>query len=137
MKDKKESDSIKEQILEINLRIAEIDEELVENAIKSLEEVVMSKKGLKKLNKASNSLEKGTEFLDNEKYLKAIKNFEKAWNQIKKALKNPHFKKLKIIELEGVDDMNFDGIPDVYLKMVEPGIKQAKEITHENYWRMC
>ena len=120
LKDKKELDSIKEQILEINLRIAEIDKELVENAIDSLQEVVIGEKGLKKLSKATNSFEKGTEFLENGKYFKAIKNFEKAWDQIKKTLKDPHFKKLKIVELEGVGDMNFDGIPDVYLKILEP-----------------
>lgn len=137
LKDKKESDLIKKQILEINLKIAEIDEDLVENAIDSLEEVVMSKKGLKKLNKASNNLENGAELLENEKYLKAIKNFEKAWDQIKKALKDPHFKKLKIVELEGVDDMNFDGIPDVYLKIVEPGKQNKPKELHMKITGEC
>ncbi|MFQ5783099.1 MAG: hypothetical protein ACE5GR_08640 [Nitrosopumilus sp.] len=118
LKDKRESDLIKEDIFEINLRIAEVDESLIESAIDNLEDIIMSKKGLKKLDKAINSLEKGEEFLEEEKYQKAIKNFIKSWDQIKKSLKDPNFKKMKMVELEGTLDMNFDKIPDVYLKVV-------------------
>ena len=117
LKNKKESNSIKEDILQINLRIAEIDKVLVGNAIDSLQDIIMSKKGLKKLDKAINNFEKGNEFLDDEKYSKAVKNYAKAWDQIKKALKDPHVKKMRIVELEGTADMNFDGIPDAYLKL--------------------
>jgi len=48
---------------------------------------------------------------------------------IKKSLKDPHFKKMKIVELEGTLDMNFDKIPDAYLKIVDPNKKnKPKEI---------
>jgi tetratricopeptide (TPR) repeat protein len=137
LKDKKESKSIKNQILEINLRIAEMDKELVENTIANLEEIIMSEKGLKKLAKASNHFEKGEELLNEGKYVKANKYFEKAWDQIKKTLKDPHFKKLEIIELEGVGDMNFDGIPDVYLKVTEPSKPNKPKQVHMKITGEC
>ncbi len=120
LKDNRESESIKERIVEINEKIAEMDKELVENAIESLEEVVMSKKGLKKLDKATNNLEKGEDYLEDGKYVKAIKNFGKSWDQIKKALKDPHFKKLKLIHLEGTADLDYDDDKDIYLKILKP-----------------
>ena len=77
----------------------------------------MSEKGIKKLDKARKILEKGNEFLEDENYNKAIKNYVKAWDQIKKSLKDPHFKKMKIVDYEGVDflDNTFDDIPDANL----------------------
>ena len=123
LKDKKELDSVKEDILQINLRIAEVDKALVGNGIDSLEDVIMSKKGMKKLDKAIKKYEKGNEFLDDDNYSKAIKKYIKSWDQIKKSLKDPNFKKMKIVELEGTLDMNFDGIPDAYLKVVDPNKK--------------
>lgn len=118
LKDKKELDSVKEEILQINLRIAEVDKALVGNGIDSLGDIILSKKGMKKLDKAINKFEKGNEFLEDDNYSKATKNYVKSWDQIKNALKDPHFKKMKIVELEGSGDMNFDGIDDVYLKVV-------------------
>ena len=115
--DKKTSNELKDEIANINVKITQLDKTLIENAISDLEEVVMSEKGIKKLDKAIKKFEKGNEFLENEKYSKALKNYGKAWDQIKKALKDPNFKKMRIIELEGVADMNFDNIPDVYLKV--------------------
>ncbi len=117
IKEKKASSEIKEDVAEIIIRITQIDRILVDNAISSLEEIVMSEKGIKKIDKAIKLFEKGNEFLDDERYSKALKKYEKAWEQIKKALKDPHFKKMKIIELEGTVDMNSDNIPDVYLKV--------------------
>ncbi len=129
MKDKKESDLIKDDILQINLRITEIDKAFVENAISSLQDIIMSKKGLKKLDKAMDKFEKDNEFLNDDNYSKAIKNYVKAWDKIKKSLKDPSFKKMKMIEFEGTLDMNFDGIPDTYLKVVDPNKKnKPKEI---------
>ncbi len=117
LKNKKSSNEIKEEITNINIRITQLDKTLVENAINELEEIVMSEKGIKKIDNAVEKFEKGNELLDDEKYSKALKKYGKALDQIKKALKDPHFKKMQIIELEGVADMNFDDIPDVYLKV--------------------
>ena len=117
LKDKKTDSDVKDKIIEINLEIAEIEKNLIENSISSLSEVIMSDKGLKKLDKAIVKFEKGNEFLEDENYNKALKNYGKAWDQIKKALKDPHFKKMKIVELEGAGDLSFDNIPDVYLKV--------------------
>jgi len=115
--EKKTSNEIKEKVTDINIKITQLDKTLLENAINDLGEIEMSKKGIKKLDKSIEKFEKGNEFLEDEKYSQALKNYSKAWDQIKKALKDPHFKKMKIIELEGVGDMNFDNIPDVYLKV--------------------
>jgi tetratricopeptide (TPR) repeat protein len=115
--DKKLSNEIKEKITDINIRIIQLDRTLLENAIHHLDEIVMSEKGIKKLDRATEKFEKGNEFLEDEKYSQALKKYSNAWDQIKKALKDPNFKKMKIVELEGVADMNFDNIPDVYLKV--------------------
>lgn len=129
LKDKKETDTIKEKILQINLRIAKVDKTLVDNTIVNVEDMIMSDKGLNKLNKAIEKFEEGSEALDEGDYDNAIKNFKKALDLIKKSLKDPHFKKMKIVELEGTLDMNFDGSPDVYLKIVDPNKKnKPKEI---------
>jgi len=117
VEDKKSSNEIKEEINNINISITQLDKALVENAINELEEIIMSEKGIKKIDKAIEKFEKGNEFLEDKKYSQALKNYAKAWDQIKKALKDPHFKKMRIVELEGVVDMNFDNIPDVYLKV--------------------
>jgi tetratricopeptide (TPR) repeat protein len=117
LKDKKSSSEIKEGINNINISITQLDKALVGNAINELEEIIMSKKGIKKIDKAIEKFEKGNKFLEDEKYSQALKNYAKAWDQIKKSLKDPHFKKMRIVELEGVADMNFDNIPDVYLKV--------------------
>lgn len=117
LNDKKTDEENKEDILGIILEIVELEKTLIENSISSLSEVIMSDKALKKLDKAIVKFEKGNEFLENENYEKALKYYGKAWDQIKKTLKDPHFKKMKIVELEGVGDLNFDNIPDVYLKV--------------------
>ncbi|MGY5143639.1 MAG: hypothetical protein ACW9XH_04065 [Candidatus Nitrosopumilus sp. bin_32a] len=117
LKDKKTSSEIKEELKNINIMIIHLDKSLVENAMNELKEIIMSEKGIKKIEKAIEKLDKGNELLEDEKYSQALKNYAKAWDQIKKSLKDPHFKKMKIIELEGVADMNFDNIPDVYLKV--------------------
>ncbi|NNM02056.1 MAG: hypothetical protein HKP26_00605 [Nitrosopumilus sp.] len=117
LKDKKASSELKEEILEIISNIVQLDKTLVENSISSLEEIVMSEKGIKKLDKAIELVDEGNESLEDEEFSKALKKYVKAWNQIKKALKDPHFKKMKIIELEGTIDMNSDNISDVYLKV--------------------
>jgi len=120
LKDKKESDSVKEDILQINFRIVEIDKMLVENAIASAQDVIMSDKGLKKLDKAIDKFEKGNEFLEDENCREAIKNYAKSLVQIKNSLKDPNFKKMKMIEFEGTGDFNWDGLDDVYLKVINP-----------------
>jgi len=120
LKDKKELDVVKQSILEINFRIVEIDKMLVENAITTAHDIIMSDKGMKKLDKVINEFEKGNEFLEDENYSKAIKNYVKSLDQIKKSLKDPNIKKMKMIELEGTGDFNFDGIADVYLKVINP-----------------
>ena len=119
LKDKKELDTIKDRILEINLRIAVVDKALVGSVIDSLQDIIMSKKGLKKLDKAISKFERGNESLEDDNYDKAIKNYVKALDQVKNAIKDPHVKKMKIVELEGSGDMNFDGIDDVYLKVTK------------------
>ncbi len=137
LKDKKESDSIKEDILQINLRIVEVDKSLVGSAIDSLQDIIMSKKGIKKLDKAINKFEKGNEFLEDDNYGKAIKNYVKAWDQIKKSLKDPNVKKMKMVEFEGSGDFNFDGIPDVYLKVVDPNKKNKPKQIHMKITGEC
>ena len=130
LKDKKESNSIKAEIVQINLRIAEVDKILVGNAIDSLEDIIMSDKGLKKLDKAINKFEKGNEFLGDNNYSKAIKNYIKSWDQIKEALKDPHFKKMKMVDLEGFIDLDNDGEEDdAYLKITNPkNLKKPKKV---------
>ncbi len=130
LKDKKESDSVKEEILEINFRIAGIDKILVGNAIDSLEDIIMSEKGLKKLDKAINKFEKGNEFLEDDNYNEAIKNYIKSWDQIKKSLKEPNVKKMKMVEFEGTGDFNGDGLDDVYLKVINPDKSNKPKQVH-------
>ena len=121
LKDKKELDSVKEEILQINLRIVEVDKILVDNAITSAQELIMSDKGIKKISKAIEKFEKGCESLEDGDYDDAIKNFKKAFNLIKKSLKDPHFKKMKMDdERVGFLDNTFDNIPDVYIKIITP-----------------
>lgn len=119
LEDKKESAVIKNEIFMINLKIAEIDKSLTNNAIISIQEIIMSEKGLKKLDKAIQNFEEGDELLDDSDYDKAMKKFLKSWNLIKQSLKDPNVKKMKMVEFEGTGDFNFDGIPDVYLKLVD------------------
>ncbi|MEX0863236.1 hypothetical protein [Nitrosopumilus sp.] len=129
LKDKKEIETIKEKILQINIKILNVDKILVGNIIDSVENMIMSDKGLNKLNKAIEKFEEGSKALDDGDYDNAIKNFKKSLDLIKKSLKDPHFKKMKIVEHEGTLDMNFDGSPDVYLKIVDPNKKnKPKEI---------
>ncbi len=130
LKDKKESDSVKEEILEINFRIAGIDKILVGNVIDSLEDIIMSEKGLKKLDKAINKFEKGNEFLEDDNYNEAIKNYIKSWDQIKKSLKEPNVKKMKMVEFEGTGDFNGDGLDDVYLKVINPDKSNKPKQVH-------
>ncbi len=130
LKDKKESDSVKEEILEINFRIAGIDKILVGNAIDSLEDIIMSEKGLKKLDKAINKFEKGNKFLEDDNYNEAIKNYIKSWDQIKKSLKEPNVKKMKRVEFKGTGDFNWDGLDDVYLKVINPDKSNKPKQVH-------
>jgi len=116
-KDKKIPDSIKNKLSDIKLKIIILDKIILGNSITSISEITMSQKGLKKIEKAKLKFEKGNESLENEKYLDAITKYSNSWKQVKLALKDPHYKKIKLIELEGVADMNFDDIPDVYLKV--------------------
>jgi len=121
LKEKKELDIIKAEIVQINIRIVQIDKILLENGINSLQDIIMSEKGNKKIVRATDMFEKGNDFLEKKDYRNAIENYEKSWEQIKKALKDPHFKKMKIVELEGSGDLDFDEdhIPDVYLKIIK------------------
>ncbi|WP_299290743.1 hypothetical protein [Nitrosopumilus sp.] len=122
LKDKKTSKEVKDQVFQINLRITEINKNLLENTIGNLSELIMGEKGLKKIEKATSNLEKGNEFLENEDYTKALKKFKKAWEQVKKSLKDPHFKQLKLIHLEGTDDLDNDDdeLQDIYIKILKP-----------------
>ena len=119
-KDKKESDFVKKEIFQINLRIVDLNKILVENAITNAQDIIMDEKGMKKLHAAINLFEKGNEFAEEENYPKAIKSYAKSLDNIKQSLKEPNIKKMKMIELEGTEDFNFDGIADVYLKVVNP-----------------
>ena len=116
-KDKKISDVVKNELVDIKIKIIILDKMILGNSITSLSEITMSQKGLKKMEKAKLKFEKGNELLENDKYLDAIIKYSNSWKQVKLALKDPHFKKMRIVELEGVADMNFDNIPDVYLKV--------------------
>ncbi|QLH04493.1 hypothetical protein C5F49_03545 [Nitrosopumilus oxyclinae] len=120
LKDKKLSNEIKDEIKNININITQLDKSLVENAINELEEIIMSDKGVKKIEKAIEKIDKGNVLLEDEKYSQALKNYVKAWDQIKKALKDPNFKKLKLIHLEGSADLDYDGDNDIYLKILKP-----------------
>jgi len=120
LKEKNESDLIKDEILRINLRITEIDKLLVENSIMIAQDVMMSDKGIKKLSEAINEFEQGSELLEVDNYRMASTKFVKAMDQIKKSLKDPNIKKVEMVELEGTGDFNFDGTTDVYLKVINP-----------------
>ncbi len=117
--DKKESSLIKEQILNKIIRLVDVDKILAENAINDAKDVIMSEKGVKKLNKAMEEFDEGLILMENTEYVKAIKKFEKSWSNVKDSFKEKHVKKMKMIEFEGTDDFNFDGIPDVYLKLLD------------------
>ena len=78
-------------LLEINLRITQINKVLVGNSIQSLSEIIMSEKGLKKIDIAKKKFEKGNDLLGQGDYSKALEKYKMAWDQIKKALKDPHF----------------------------------------------
>ena len=74
---------------------------------------------VKKIENAQKQLEKGNSDFDNEKFKKAIKHYDKALKKIQKALKEPHAKKMRIVD-KGALDLSQDGIEDIYLKMVYP-----------------
>ena len=143
--DKKISKEQKQNLNNIILKIIQIDKILVQSNIDNLDKIVMSSKSLKKLDDAKKTLDKGDEYLEKGNYNNSIKNYIKALDQIKHALKTPHMKKMELVELEGT--MNFDwhinDLDDVYLKIIEPKksdkpkkveIKIAKEcVKGDNY----
>ncbi|MHA7647030.1 hypothetical protein [Nitrosopumilus sp. S4] len=137
LEDKKEKKSIKDQVLQINLKIAEIDKIIVDNAILSAQDIIMSDKGIKKIEKAIMSFEEGSEFLENNDYEKAVNKFQKSLDLIKKSLKDPHVKKMKMIEFEGSGDFNFDGIPDVHLKLIDLGKSKDDKKVHVKISSEC
>lgn len=120
LEDKKTTKTLKKKIIEINSSIVQIDKTLVSNSIISLSEIVLGEKSLKKIDKAEIVFEKGNELLDDDKYFKALKKYGKAWDQIRKVLKDPHFKKIRIVHLEGTADLDYDNDADIYLKILKP-----------------
>lgn len=120
IKNEKELQNIKEIISEISEKIALIDKQLAENAIINELETISDEKTFKKIEKAQKEFEKGTSGLNNSDFKKAINHFEKAWQTIQNALKEPHAKKMKIVD-EGVGDISGDELDDIYLKIKNPG----------------
>jgi len=118
--DNKESDSVKKEIFQINLRIVNVNKILVGNSIADAQDIIMDGKGMEKLHVAIKLFEKGNEFAEEKNCPKAINSYAKSLDNIKKSLKEPNIKKMKMVELEGTGDFNFDGIADVYLKVVNP-----------------
>jgi len=122
IKDKKESQEIKDIITEILERLTITDKVIAELMISKAMDSVMDEKSIKKLEKAKKELERGKTDLIDEKYHKAVKHFEKAWNKTQKALNEPHAKKMKIVKeiivdtLEQNDDLN-----DIFIKIKNPG----------------
>lgn len=145
LKDKKISNDNKQNLIDIILKIIQIDKIIVQSNIDNLDEIVMSDKSLKKIEDAKKYLDKGNEHLEKGNYNNSIKSYIKAWDQIKHALKTPHMKKMELVELEGT--LNFDwhinDLDDVYLKIIDPKksdkpkkveIKIAKEcVKGDNY----
>jgi len=120
--DKKESEQIKNNIIEILEKLVNIDKALVEIVINDAIDSVADEKSIKKLGKAQKIFEKGNSELDNENFQKAVKHFGDAWNKTQKALKEPHAKKMKLVNeiivttLEQNDDLN-----DIFIKIENPG----------------
>ena len=98
---------------------AALKKQLVENAIVDALDSVADEKTVKKIEKAQKQFEKGNIDLDNKKFKKSIKHYDNSLKQIQKALKEPHAKKMKIID-EGALDLSQDGIEDIYLKIIYP-----------------
>jgi len=125
IKDEKESEQIKNNIIVILEKLVNIDKVLTEIEINDAIDSVGDEKTFKKLEKAQKTFEKGNSEFVNGNFQKAIKHFGDAWNKIQKALKEPHTKKMK-----AMDDSNLiftrdtgqppDGIADVYLKFEHP-----------------
>lgn len=124
---------------------ATLKKELVENAIISALDTTVDEKLVKKIEKAQKEFEKGNTEFENKNFKKAIKYYDNSLKQIEKALKEPHMKKMNLVELEGT--LNFDwhinDLDDVYLKIIDPKksdkpkkveIKIAKEcVKGDNY----
>lgn len=125
IKDKKESEQIKNNIIEILEKLVNIDKVLAETAINDAIDSVGDEKTFKKLEKAQKTFEKGNLEFVNGNFQKAIKHFGDAWNKIQKALKEPHAKKMKKVnETDEIWTRDTsqppDGIADVYLKIDHP-----------------
>ncbi len=128
IKDKKELEEIKGTITDILERLAITDKILSEIMINNAMNSVIDEKSIKKLQKAKKEFEKGETDLVDKKFHKAVKHFEKAWNKIQQALKEPHAKKMKIVKEEVIDYLDQDDdIIDIYLKIKNPG-KSSKAI---------
>lgn len=121
LKDKK-SNPIKEDISEIIFRITEIDKMLVEDALNKIKENIMNDKNLKKFDSATNLFNSGNEFFIEHNYENAIKKYSKTWDQIKKIIKKPHIKKIKLVENEVSKnfDSHLNDLDDIYLKVINP-----------------
>ena len=120
LENKKTTKELKKKIIKINFKITEMDKTLVNNSIQSLAEIELGEKATKKVDKAKIKFEKGNEHLEDDKYFDALTKYGKAWDQIRKALKDPHFKKVRLVHLEGVGDLDYDTDADIYLKMLKP-----------------
>jgi len=123
IKDKKISNENKSRIIENIEKILSIDKRFVELVIINANESVSDKKTIKKIEKAQEKLEKGNSKRVKGDYEKAIKYFGDAWNEIEKALKVPHAKKMKKINettFTGDFSQPPDGIADIYLKIKNP-----------------
>ena len=130
IKDKKILNENKSGIIESIEKILTMDKRFVELAIINANESVSDKKTIKKIESAQKKLEKGNSKIVKGDYEKAIKYFGNAWNEIEKALKVPHAKKMKKINettLTGDFSQPPDGIVDIYLK-IEKHKKSNKAI---------
>ena len=119
IKDKKETQETKNNITEILERLTSTDEILLGIMINDSLESTIDEKTIKKLEKSQEEFEEGNNELVNKEYHKAITHYEKTWDGIQKALKEPHAKKMKVVD-ESAGDLTGDGIDDIYLKIKNP-----------------
>lgn len=123
IKNKKMSNEVKNKVIENLEKIINLDKKFVELAIIDANESIGDEKTIKKIEKAQKKFEKGNSELIEKDFEKAVKYFGEAWNEIQKALKEPHAKKMKRINettLSADFSQPKDGIADIFLKIENP-----------------
>lgn len=119
IKNKKESVEIKKEITEILQRLIITDKIITQAMISDVFESIIDENTIKKIEKSQDEFEKGNSNLANNEYDEMIKHYGKSLSIIQKALKEPHAKKMKVIDEES-GDLSGDDIDDIYLKIKNP-----------------